>query len=223
MTDTEKTTESRSGARQTAAGGVKILVEVGPVIAFVVAYNVANRTVSDTAIFWATGVYMVAVAIAVAYSWITAKRVPPMLIVTSAIVLVFGGLAIGFQSKFFAYIKPTVINFLLAGLIVGSIVVGRNIWKIFFSAAFALPDRIWRVLALRWAAWFVFLGVLNVALWPPYWDANPDVVWLNITGQTGEEFWTYFKLWGVLPLTFLFAMANVPITMKHAGEPDSDP
>jgi intracellular septation protein len=222
MTNTEKTADTRSGAHQTAAGGAKLLIEVGPVVAFVVAYNVANRMAPDAAIFWATGVYMAAMVASVVYSWFTAKRIPPLLIVTSVIVMVFGGLAIGFQSKFFAYIKPTVINFLLAGLIVGSIVVGRNVWKIFFEAAFALPDRIWRVLALRWAAWFVFLGLLNLALWPPFWDARPDAFWLQMTGQTGEEFWTYFKLWGVIPLTFAFAMANVPITMKHAGKTDAD-
>jgi len=212
---------SPDGAAHTAKGGARLLVDVGPVIAFVVSYSLANRFAHDAAIFWATGVYMAAMAIAVGISWVKWRRVPLILVVTSVIVLVFGGATLLFQSPEFAYAKPTVINWLLATGIVGSILVGRNIWKTFFESAFALPDHIWRVLALRWAAWFVFLGFLNLALWPPYWAAQTEPFWLIWTGHEPEEFWAYFKLWGVMPLTFAFAMANVPLTMKHAQDVDA--
>ncbi|MGD2132854.1 MAG: inner membrane-spanning protein YciB [Maricaulaceae bacterium] len=219
MTDSPST--SGQTAAQTAGQGVRLLVDVGPVIAFVIAYNVAHRANADTAVFWGTGVYMAAMIAAVSYSWIAFRRIPLILAVTSVIVLLFGGLTLAFQSAEFAYAKPTVINWLLAGLIVGSLIIGQNVWKLFFGSVFELPDRIWTVLALRWAVWFVFLGALNLALWPPFWEGK-DVFWLNWTGQESEEFWAYFKLWGVMPLTFLFAMANVPITMKHGTFPQEE-
>ena len=211
---TEAPAKPSQTAAQTVGQGVRLLVDVGPVIAFVVAYNVARRFDPEAAVFWGTGIYMVAMVVAVTFSWFTQRRVPLILAVTSVIVLVFGGLTLAFQSPEFAYAKPTVINFLLAGLIVGSLMIGQNIWKIFFSSVFELPDRIWNILALRWAAWFVFLGLLNLAMWPNYWEGR-DAFWLSWTGQDAETFWANFKLWGVMPMTFLFAMANVPITVKH--------
>lgn len=212
-------TPSPPAAAKTASGGSKLLVDVGPVIAFVLAYNIANRAAPGTAVFWATGVYMAAMAVSVGYSWITARRIPIFLAVTSVIVLVFGVLTLAFRSPEFAYVKPTVINGLLAALILGSLLVGQNIWRIFFESAFELTDRAWRTLALRWAGWFVFLALLNLALWPPYWQGRPEAFWLALSGGSAETFWANFKIMGVLPLTFLFALANVPLMMRHASEP----
>lgn len=193
-----------TAAKETAAGGAKILVEVGPIAIFMIAYNVANRMAPDDAIFIATGVFIVSTLAALAWAWLKDKRVPPMLLVSGVLVTFFGGLTLALHDALFIKIKPTIVNLLYAGVILGSVFVGRNVWKMLFAAAFTLPDRVWNILAVRWGLWFVFLAVLN------------EVVWRN----TSEAFWANFKFWGVLPLTLAFAMANVPITLKHQGKAD---
>jgi len=205
--------------RETAKQSSNLWVDVGPVIVFVFAYNGARWAGAEgrtgwigeafdkgDAIFWATGAYMVAMVAALATAWVQQKRVPPMLVATSVIVLVFGALTIGLQSPLFAYIKPTIINGLFALAIGGAMLFGLNIWKFFFGEVFTLPDRIWNVLAWRWAGWFVFLAILN------------EVIWRTMS----EDFWANFKLFGVIPLTFLFALANVPITLKWSGRSNAD-
>ncbi len=191
---------------QTAGQGAKLLVDVGPVVVFVVAYNVARRMAPDEAIFWGTGAYMVAMVIALAIAWFTQKRIPPLLLMTGGIVMVFGGLTLWLHSEIFAYVKPTIINGAFAVLIAGSLMAGYNVWKVFFSGVFELPEQVWRVLAWRWAGWFAFLAILN------------EIMWRN----TPEAFWANFKLWGVMPLTFLFALANAPITMKWTGRTEEE-
>lgn len=216
--DENSTPDSDSGAgrgqskTKTAGQGMKLLVDVGPVVVFVSSYVIANRTVgTDTSIFWATGAYMAAMAIALPVAWFGQRRLPPLLLMTAAIVLVMGGAAILLQSKLFAYVKPTIINTAFAVLICGAQIAGYNVWKIFFGEVFDLPEKIWRILAWRWAGWFAFLAVLN------------EVVWrVAILQYDNEPFWVGFKLWGVMPLTFLFALANTPLTMKWSGRTDEE-
>ena len=197
---------SGHSAGKTAGQGAKLLVDVGPVVVFVVAYNLARRFAGDDAIFWSTGAYMAAMVLALIIAWFTQKRVPALLLLTGGIVLVFGGLTIWLQSEIFAYVKPTIINGAFAVLIAGSLIAGYNVWKVFFGSVFELPAKVWRILAWRWAGWFAFLAVLN------------EIMWRN----TPEAFWANFKLWGVMPLTFLFAMANAPLTMKWSGRKDEE-
>lgn len=199
MSDVE---ENKGPTKAEAAGqGAKLLVDVGPIVVFVVAYNLARRFAEDGAIFWSTGAYMAAVAIALPFAWLTQKRLPPLLLFSAGIVFVFGGLTLWLQSEIFAYVKPTIINACFAAIIVGSLLAGYDIWKVVFGSVIDLPPRVGRIIAWRWAAWFVFLAVLN------------EVMWRN----TPEAFWANFKLWGVIPLTFLFAMANAPLMMKWTG------
>lgn len=205
MTDAEQQNTGKSKT-ETAGQGAKLLVDVGPVVVFVIAYNVARRLAEDGAIFWATGAYMAAMAVALPFAWFTQKRLPPLLLITAAIVLVFGGLTLWLQSELFAYIKPTIINGAFAVMIAGSLIAGYNIWKVFFGGVFELPEQVWRILAWRWAGWFAFLAVLNEVMWR----------------TTPEAFWANFKLWGVMPLTFLFALANAPLTMKWSGRRDEE-
>lgn len=193
---------SGASAGDTLGQGAKLLVEVGPIFVFMVTYNVANRSRPDEAIFIATAVFIAATLAALAYAWLHQRRVPLMLVVTAVIVTVFGGLTLALQDAIFVKIKPTIVNLLYAAAIFGSLLVGRNIWKLLFSQVFTLPDRIWNILAARWGAWFVFLAVLN------------EFIWRNFS----EAFWANFKFWGVMPLTIAFAMANLPITMKHSGQ-----
>ncbi len=201
------TSDSPGGqsAGETAGQGAKLIVDVGPVVVFVAAYALASRF-AEGAIFWATGAYMAAMAVALPFAWFTQRRVPPLLLFSGCIVFVFGALTLWLQSELFAYIKPTIINTAFAVIIAGSLLAGYDIWKLVFGGVIELPKSVGRIVAWRWAGWFVFLAVLNEVMWR----------------TTSEAFWAYFKLWGVMPLTFLFAMTNVPLTMKWTGRTDEE-
>lgn len=184
----------------------QLAVDLGPAIVFMVSYNLARRYDEANAIFWSTGLFMAATLVALGYALQVQKRAPPMLLVTAAIVMVFGALTLYFHDAHFAYIKPTIINLLFAAAIFGGLLVGRNVWKLLFQSAFELPDRIWNILAVRWGLFYVFLAGLNEFIWRT---------------QT-EAFWANFKVIGVMPITFLFLLANLPITMKYMGKTNEE-
>lgn len=195
----------------------KLLVDIGPVLLFTLSYNVFFRMEpgadgtggligAEQAIFWATGLYMVSAAIAFIYAKLVQKRLSYLLIATTILVLGMGGIALAFHSKLIIYIKPTIMNLAYAVIIFGSLLAGRNVWKLAFGSMFSLPDPVWRALAVRWASWFVFLAILN------------EVVWRTMS----EGFWVNFKVLGIIPLTLIFAMANVPLTIKWTGRSNED-
>jgi intracellular septation protein len=189
-----------SAAPAKRAGG-QIFVDLGPVIIFMLTYNLARgRVPAGEEIYLATGVFVVATIAAVAYAWFVQKRLPPMLIVTAVVVLVFGGLTLALHDPVFIKMKPTIVNLLYAGVILGGLAVKQNVWKMLFQGAFpALPDTVWTMFALRWGVFFIFLAGLNEFIWRNY----------------SEAFWANFKVFGVMPLTFLFMLANMPLLMKH--------
>ena len=212
MSQTEKMTDEQAGQQFK-----KLLVDIGPVLLFTLSYNVFFRMEpgedgtggligADQAIFWATGLYMAAAAVAFIYAKLVQKRLSYLLIATTVLVLAMGGIALAFHSKLIIYIKPTIMNLVYAVIIFGSLVAGRNVWKLAFGSMFSLPDPVWRTLAVRWALWFVFLAILN------------EVVWRTMS----EGFWVNFKVLGVIPLTFVFAMANVPLTLKWTDRSHED-
>ncbi|MGD8325600.1 MAG: septation protein A [Sphingomonadales bacterium] len=172
---------------------LKLLVEFGPLIVFFIANN-------RFGIFTATAAFMVAMVIAIAYTFITTKRVPPMLWVTGIVVGLFGGLTLYFEDELFIKLKPTVVNSLFAmGLGLG-LVMKKPFLKTLFGPAFPpLTDKGWTILTARWAMFFVFLAILN------------EVVWRNTT----TDFWVGFKLWGLTPLSLIFAAAQIPVILKH--------
>jgi intracellular septation protein len=183
-----------------------LLVELGPAASFMISYNVWQGRDADNAIFVATGVFMVVTALALAYAWIVQKRIPPMLIISSVIVFVFGSLTLILHDRWFAFVKPTIINLLFAAGIFGGLLVGKNVWKMLFGAAFDLPDSVWRILAVRYGLFYIALAGLNEFIWRT---------------QT-EAFWANFKLIGVIPITMLFIAAQLPITMKYWGKTEDE-
>ncbi len=221
-------------AKQTKSGMSQLLVDLGPVIVFVLTYNIANRIEGDAntagnGIFWATGAYMVATAIALTYAKLKQDRVPPLLIGTAAIVIVFGVLTLA--SKFlgsdelgrqFAFIKPTIINWLMAVAIGGSILLGHNIWKLALEAGFQLPDRVWDIFAWRWSGFFVFMGLLNLVLaYAPqdaaFWITDKSLA-PDAFKVARESFWANAKVALNIPLTIGFMALNFPLFAKYAAQ-----
>ncbi len=212
MTDTpEHQDDKKTETAQTKTSGSQVLFELGPVLIFVLTYNVVRRfeegaglLSKENAIYWGTGVFMAATLGVIGWSLFTKRKISPMVWVSAAIVTVFGGLTLYFQSPEFAYYKPTIINLLFAGLIFGGLAFGKNVWKLAFQHAFDLPDHAWKVFAIRWGFFYIFLAALNEFLWRNY----------------SEDFWANAKIFLVVPATFIFMMLNMPYLMKHIRQPE---
>lgn len=203
MTNTVTTSEPKKSLPK---GAGNIWTDIGPVLAFVIVFNIMQNFADETgpfsketAIFWATGVFMGSVALAIGYTLLKGRKLPPMLIITGVVVMTFGGLTLWLQDEWFAFVKPTIINMLFAVTILGSLAIGRNIWKTAFEHAFQLPDHAWKIFALRWAAFYVVLAIIN------------EVIWRNFS----KEFWVNSKLFLSIPLAIVFMVINLPFLMKH--------
>ncbi|MEL6474678.1 MAG: septation protein IspZ [Pseudomonadota bacterium] len=205
--------DTKSGAATAADKAGSLWGEVGPAIAFVVIYNVMLRLpsgdglfTSDTALYWATGVLMVATGAVIATKLLRGEKVPPFLLISSAVIGVFGAVGILWQSKTFLFVKPTIVNLLYAAVIFGGLAVGRNIWKMLFKNVFDLPDFAWRTLAIRWGLFFVGMAIWNEFLWRNFSEAT----------------WANWKL-GNFAIVLIFGALNTPYTLKHLQDSDEKP
>ena len=171
----------------------KLLVDIGPLAVFFIFYT---RSDLQSAIL----PFMIATAIAVLFSYITEKKIPIMPTVGAFIILVFGGLTLYFNNDTFFKMKPTIINLLFAAvLFFGRYFTQKPLLKIFFQNAFELEDEGWKILNYRWISFFLFIAILN------------EIVWRT----QSEAFWVNFKVWGLLPISFLFAASQVPLINKY--------
>jgi len=212
MTDTSAPAPAKKSIPK---GAGNIWTDIGPVLAFVISYNVVRRfpenngaLSKENAIYWATAIFMASVAAAIGYVLSKGRKLPPMLLITGVVVLVFGGLTLYLQDPKFAYYKPTMVNSLFCVTILGSLAIGRNIWKTAFEHAFNLPDHAWKVFALRWAGFYAALAMLN------------EIIWRNFS----EDFWSNSKIFLSIPLAIGFMALNLPYLLKHTIEtPEDEP
>ena len=190
--------------------GLKFALELGPTILFVLAYSQGERLIGlfglpeplSRPLFLATAVLMTALVAALAVSWTLTRTLPVMPVVTAAVVLVFGGLTLYLQDEWFAYVKPTIVNCLFGSVLLVGLLFGRSLMKMLLETSIAMDDEGWRKLTLRWGVFFFFLALVN------------EVVWRNFS----EPFWAGFKLWGFVPLTLAFTLAQLPLMQRHAIE-----
>jgi len=150
-------------------------------------------------IFVATAVFMVAILVALAASYALTRRLPVMALVSAVVVLVFGGLTLLLQDELFIKLKPTIIYLLFAGTLFGGLLFNKPLLAMVFDQMFNLTQEGWRKLTVRWALFFLFLAVLN------------EMVWRTQSTDT----WVAFKVFGVMPLTFVFAMLQFPLLKKY--------
>jgi len=153
-------------------------------------------------IFVATAVFMVAILISLTVSYALTRHLPVMAMVTAVVVVVFGGLTLVLQDDTFIKMKPTIIYLLFAGVLLGGLAFNRPLLAIVFDSVFDLTEEGWRKLTLRWAIFFLALAALN------------EIVWRTQT----TDFWVSFKVFGVLPLTFIFAGLQYPLLQKYAAK-----
>jgi len=174
----------------------KLLIELGPLLIFF-GVNAAYG------IFAGTGAFMVATVVSLGLAWWLYHKVPVMPLVSAVIVLAFGGLTIYLQDETFIKLKPTIVYTMFAILLIGGLAARKPVLALLFGPVFNLTDDGWRKLTVRWAVFFVLMAVLN------------EFVWRNFSTDT----WVSFKAFGFLPITFLFAMAQVPL-MQRYGVPE---
>lgn len=186
-------------ARQPASPGFRLALDYGPLLVFF-AVNFLAPGAAIARIIAATGAFMVAMVVALALSWIRLRRISPMLLVSGALVIVFGGLTLYFHDERFIKMKPTFVYGIFAALLGFGMATGRPLLQTLLESAYpGLGEAGWNKLTRNWTIFFVAMAVLN------------EAVWRNST----TDFWVGFKLWGAIPLTFLFAIANVPMLLRH--------
>src|SRR3984957_9927570 len=179
---------------------LKLALDFGPLVLFFYANSRYD-------IFVATATFMIAVLVALAISYVMTRHLPIMPVVTAIIVVVFGGLTLFLHDATFIKVKPTIIYALFGAVLLGGLFFGKPLLATVLDSMFELTDEGWRKLTLRWALFFFVLAILN------------EIVWRN----TSTNVWVDFKVFGVMPLTFLFGALQVPLLKKYAGEPAAAP
>jgi intracellular septation protein len=170
----------------------KLLVELGPLLVFFIVNSRAG-------IFWGTGVLIVATAISIVASRIMFGKLAIMPLVSAFFVVVFGGLTLWLSDELFIKLKPTIVNLIFATILLGGLAFGQSLLRHLFGDVFKLTDEGWRKLTLRWGLFFVALAVLN------------EVVWRNFS----TDAWVSFKVFGILPLTMIFGIAQMGLLNTH--------
>jgi intracellular septation protein len=176
----------------------KLATELGPLLIFFFANSKFN-------LFVATGAFMVAIVVALVASWMVTRHIPVMALVTGVIVLVFGTLTLVLHDETFIKVKPTIIYGLFAAVLGGGLLFGRSFIAIMFDQMFNLTAEGWRKLTLRWTLFFAAMALLN------------EVIWRTQT----TDFWVGFKAFGVIPITMVFAMLQMPLVKRYSREPET--
>jgi intracellular septation protein len=180
-------------------GGAKLLIDLGPLLVFVLV-NFLAPVPSFMKIFVATGAFMAAMVAAMLFSAIRYHRISPLLWFSGIMVVVLGGLTIWLHDETFIKMKPTVYYLLVAALLAFGLATDRPLLQRVLGSTYpGLDEKGWTKLTRNWALFFAFMACLNEAVWR----------------NSSTSFWIGFKLWGALPLTFLFAAANIPMLLRH--------
>ncbi|WP_336490759.1 septation protein A [Methylobacterium nigriterrae] len=179
----------------------KLALELGPLVLFFLGNAYAERfgVAPDQKLFAATGLFIAATVTALAIHYGLVRRLPIMPLVSGVVVVVFGGLTLVLQDKTFIMVKPTIVNSLFGLVLLGGLAFGKPLLSVVLDSVFALTDEGWRKLTLRWGLFFLALAALNEAVWR----------------TQSEDFWVNFKVFGIMPLTVLFALAQTPLLARY--------
>ena len=174
---------------------IKFATDFGPLLAFFIIYYKNDKDLVS-----AIPALIIATLIAICVIYMLEKRIPILPLMGAVLVCLFGGLTIFFDNPIFIYLKPTIINLIFAfALFFGKVVLNKNFLKKLFESSIKLEEAGWDKLIIRWVGFFIFLAILNEAVWRT---------------QT-EEFWINFKVWGILPITFVFTAFQLPLIQKY--------
>tara|TARA_Y100000590_G_scaffold420999_1_gene524237 strand:- start:787 stop:1335 length:549 start_codon:yes stop_codon:yes gene_type:complete len=174
---------------------IKFAADFGPLLIFFLIYFK-----NDNNLKLAIPPFIVATLVALIVIYLIEKKLPMVPLVSGVLITLFGGLTLYFDNKIFFYMKPTIINILFASILFfGKYFSKRPLLQIFFQNALNLKDEGWQKLNYRWIYFFLSIAILN------------EIVWRT----QSEAFWVNFKVWGLLPISFLFAASQVPLINKY--------
>jgi intracellular septation protein len=200
---------------------LKLVLEMGPLMVFFLSNNRPDlfrplfRPLLPASliegpqggIFIATAAFMVAMLVSLVLTKLLLKKLPIMPLVSGVVVLVFGGLTLWLHNDLFIKLKPTIVNTLFGTVLLGGLAMGKPLLPYVLDSVFRLTDEGWRKLTFRWGVFFFVLAAIN------------EIVWRMFT----TDFWVAFKVWGVMPLTIIFAMAQVGILQRYGLNEDERP
>ncbi|MEO9469292.1 septation protein A [Parasphingorhabdus sp.] len=191
--------ESSDDLEKSENKGLSFALDFGPLLVFFLV-NWFTPEPKLLKIMAATSAFMVAMIVAIIISYVKLGKISPMLWVSGGLVTFFGAATLWFQDETFIQIKPTIVYMIFATVLIFGMWTGRSLLKALLGTAYpGLSDEGYRKLTISWTMFFVAAAILN------------ELVWRN----QSWDFWVGFKLWGMLPLTFAFAIANVPMLMRH--------
>ena len=174
---------------------IKLLADFGPLLVFFAIYFNSGNDLKV-----AIPPFIVTTLIALVVVYLLERRISMVALTGGVLITLFGGLTLYFDNKIFFYMKPTIINLLFAMvLFFGKFFTKKPLLKVFFNNAFNLEDEGWEKLNYRWIAFFIFVALLN------------EIVWRT----ESEIFWVNFKVWGLLPISFIFAASQFPLINKY--------
>jgi len=199
--------------RKEMSSPLKLALELGPLLVFFFANTrggwLAERlpflSTFGEPLFIATALFMAATAISLAVSWALTRTLPIMPLVSGIVVFVFGALTLYLHNETFIKMKPTIVNTLFGAVLLGGLLAGKPLLGYVFDSAFKLDAEGWRKLTLRWGLFFLFLAAAN------------EVVWRSFS----TDAWVAFKVWGIMPITILFTISQLPLIMRHSQEEGS--
>ena len=174
---------------------IKFITDFGPLLVF---FTIYFKNGQDLKI--AIPPFVLATIVSLLIVFFLEKKIPMVPLTSGILITLFGGLTLYFDNKIFFYMKPTIINLLFAiVLFFGQYFIKKPLLKIFFQNSLNLRDEGWHKLNYRWIYFFIFIAILN------------EIVWRT----QSEVFWVNFKVWGLLPISFLFAASQVPLINKY--------
>ena len=177
---------------------IKLVSDFGPLLVFFIIYF---RNDHDLKV--AIPPFIIATLISLIVIYFMERKIPMVPLTGAILITLFGGLTLYFDNKIFFYMKPTIINLLFAAvLFFGKFFTEKPLLKIFFQSAMNLEDEGWKKLNSRWIYFFIFVAVLNEIVWRIYCPEN-EYIWVN------------FKVWGLLPISFIFAASQIGLINKY--------
>ncbi|MEZ0168910.1 septation protein A [Microvirga sp. TS319] len=180
---------------------LKLALEMGPLALFFIANAYADKfgVAESQRIFVATALFIAATVAALATSYALLRKLPIMPLVSGVVVVVFGGLTLFLHDETFIKLKPTIVNTMFGLILLGGLYFRKPLLEIVLDSMFELTEEGWRKLTLRWALFFFALAALN------------EIVWRTQT----TDFWVSFKVFGIMPLTIAFALAQTPLLLRY--------
>jgi intracellular septation protein len=180
--------------------GLKLALDFAPLVAFFVTYKIGG-------VYWATGIIIALTVLSLIIGYALTGKLAKFPLFSGILITIMGGLTLYLQNDMFVKMKPTVANLLFAAILGGGLLMNRTFLKDLLGSALEMPQTAWRNLTWRWVVFFLVLAGLN------------EYVWRTMS----EDAWVNFKVFGLMGLTMLFALANAPFMAKHMKGENPNP